>query len=89
PIVVSRPSRSGKKSWSVNVGAYNTRTGAERMLLKTALKETATLDGSSRRVVKNSKGFNANFVGLTQETAQLACKRLNARGVDCRPIGPS
>jgi D-alanyl-D-alanine carboxypeptidase len=59
------------------------------VLLKTALAETATLDGSLRKVVQGNRGFDANFMGLTRDTAELACKRLQARQVTCFMIGPS
>ena len=56
---------------------------------KTALAEMSTLDGTLRKVVKNSRGFDANFVGMSQETADLACRRLQARKITCYTIGPS
>lgn len=59
------------------------------MLLKTALSEINTLDGSLRKVVKSSRGFDANFMGLSRETADLACRRLQARQISCFMIGPS
>ncbi|MHA6326084.1 D-alanyl-D-alanine carboxypeptidase family protein [Roseivivax sp. CAU 1753] len=87
--VVSRISTSGGRHWGINVGTYPSRYSAERVLLKTALQEMATLDGSLRKVINRGNGFDANFMGLTQETAALACQRLAARQVDCTPIGPS
>nr|WP_083950545.1 D-alanyl-D-alanine carboxypeptidase family protein [Roseivivax lentus] len=87
--VVSRISTSGGRHWGINVGTYPSRYSAERMLLKTALQEMATLDGSLRKVINRGNGFDANFMGLTQESAAIACQRLAARQVDCTPIGPS
>lgn len=89
PKVVTRISTAGGRHWGINVGRYNTRYAAEKMLLKTALAEMATLDGSLRKVVKNSRGFEANFMGLSKETADLACRRLQARKVTCYTLGPS
>lgn len=86
--VVTRISSSGNRHWGVNVGRYTTRYKAERVLLKTALAEMATLDGSLRKVVRSSRGFDANFLGLTRETADLACRRLKARNVTCFMVGP-
>jgi|GEM_PF-1854792 len=48
-----------------------------------------TLDGSLRKVVRRPQGFDANFLGMTRETADLACRRLVARNVNCFMIGPS
>lgn len=87
--VVTRLSTSGGRHWGINVGRYGSRYAAEKMLLKTALAEMSTLDGSLRKVVKSNRGFDANFVGLTRETADLACRRLQARQVSCFMIGPS
>ncbi|RYH07425.1 D-alanyl-D-alanine carboxypeptidase family protein [Tropicimonas sp. IMCC6043] len=89
PIVVTRASTSGGHHWGINVGSYPSRYAAERELLKTALKEMATLDGALRKVSKDNSGFKANFVGMTQEQADLACRRLEARGTNCVPFGPA
>jgi D-alanyl-D-alanine carboxypeptidase len=86
--VVTRISTSGGRHWGVNVGRYTSRYKAERVLLKTALAELATLDGSLRNVVRTSRGFDANFMGLTRETADLACRRLKARNATCFMVGP-
>ncbi len=89
PQVVTRLSTSGGRHWGINVGRYPNRYAAEKILLKTALAEMNTLDGSLRKVVKSKRGFDANFMGLTRETADLACRRLQARQVSCFMIGPS
>jgi D-alanyl-D-alanine carboxypeptidase len=88
PVVVTRLSTSGGRLWGVTVGQFSSRYKAERVLLTTALKEMATLDGSLRKVVRKSTGYDANFVGLSQDQANLACERLLARGTDCIPFGP-
>ena len=89
PEIVTRISASAGRNWVINVGRFTTRFAAEKMLLKTALAEMSTLDGSLRKVISNSKGFDANFVGLSEEAAERACKRLVARNVECRTLGPS
>ncbi len=88
PEVVTRISTSGSRLWGVNVGRYNSRYQAERVLLRVALNEMSTLDGSLRRVNQSSRGFDANFMGLTHDGAELACARLQARGTTCFMIGP-
>lgn len=87
--VVTRLSTSGGRHWGINVGRYPSRYKAERVLLKTALNEMSTLDGSLRKVVRRKSGFDANFMGLSRETADLACRRLQARKVTCFMIGPN
>lgn len=86
--VVTRVSTSGGRHWGVNVGRYPSRFAAEKVLLTTALTEMATLDGSLRKVVRRPQGFDANFLGMTRESADLACRRLVARNVSCFMIGP-
>jgi D-alanyl-D-alanine carboxypeptidase len=87
--VVTRLSTSGGRHWGINVGRYTNRYLAEKVLLRTALAEMATLDGSLRKVVQSTRGFDANFMGMTRETADLACRRLKARNVTCSMIGPT
>ena len=86
--VVTRLSTSGGHHWGINVGRYPSRYAAEKILVKTALAEMATLDGSLRKVVNRKGGFDANFMGLTRERADLACRRLQARQITCFMIGP-
>ncbi len=87
--VVTRLSTSGGRHWGINVGRYPSQYKARSVLLQTALNEMSTLDGSLRKVVARSNGYDANFMGLTRETADLACRRLQAKQVTCFMIGPS
>ncbi|MBM9593256.1 D-alanyl-D-alanine carboxypeptidase family protein [Roseitranquillus sediminis] len=89
PQIVARLSTSGGRHWGINIGRYGSRYEAERILLQTALNEVETLDEALRKVVRQPTGFDANFVGMTQGRAELACNRLAARQLDCTPIGPS
>ncbi len=86
--VVSRLSSSGGRHWAISIGNYNSRYNAERALLQMALTESSTLDGTLRKVVSRKGGFDANFVGMSQEMAEAACRRLDARGQDCSVLGP-
>ncbi|MEM8654648.1 MAG: D-alanyl-D-alanine carboxypeptidase family protein [Pseudomonadota bacterium] len=89
PEVVTRVSTSGGRHWGVNVGRYASRYKAEKVLLQTALSEMSSLDGSLRKVVRRPTGFDANFMGMTRDGADLACRRLQSRNVTCFMIGPS
>ncbi len=86
--VVNRISTSGGRHWGVTVGRFTTRDAADRMLIRTALAELASLGEALRKVVNGPKGFDANFVGLTHEGAELACRRLAARNTECTVFGP-
>lgn len=89
PEVVTRVSTSGGRHWGINVGRYGSEYKARQVLLQTALNEMATLDGSLRKVVQRPAGFDANFMGMTRESADLACRRLQAKKITCFMIGPS
>ena len=86
--VVTRVSTSGGREWAINVGNYPSRYAAERVLLQTALIEMNTLDEALRKVTPRKGGFDANFVGMTEEMASLACRRLTARQTECSVVGP-
>jgi D-alanyl-D-alanine carboxypeptidase len=58
------------------------------VLLQTALTEMSTLDDSLRKVVRRPTGFDANFMGMTRDSADLACRRLQAKQISCFMIGP-
>ncbi|MBV7394882.1 D-alanyl-D-alanine carboxypeptidase family protein [Mameliella sediminis] len=86
--VVTRLSTSGGRHWGINIGRFPSEYTAQKILLKTALSETATLDGASRKVVRGKTGFDATFMGLTRDGAELACRRLQARQMTCFMVGP-
>lgn len=89
PEVVTRMSTSGNRMWGINIGSFSTRYQAERVLLKVALKELGTLDEALRKVAPKSGKYDANFVGMSEDKAALACRRLQAQNIPCEPLGPS
>ncbi len=86
--VVTRLSTSDGRHWGVNVGRYPSEYKARQVLLQTALAEMSTLDDSLRKVVRRPSGFDVNFMGMTRESADLACRRLQAKKITCFMIGP-
>jgi len=88
-MLVSHNSSDEHKVWGVNVGRFGTRYAAEKMLIKTALAEMPTLGGSLRKVVKTRLGFEANFYGVSQITAEKACRKLVNRQISCDIIEPA
>ncbi|QYX56382.1 serine hydrolase [Roseovarius sp. SCSIO 43702] len=86
--VVTRISTSGGRNWGINVGRYPSQYKARQVLLQTALSELDTLDEALRKVVERRGGYDANFFGLTRETADLACRRLQAKKITCFMIDP-
>ena len=87
-LVVVAKSTSGGRHWGVNVGDFTSRSEAERALLKTALAESATLNQGLRKITQKGGSYHANFMGLTEDQADLACRRLHARGISCETLGP-
>ena len=79
---------SGGRNWGVSLGLFRSQNEAEQLLLRTALQESASLDSALSRVANTRRGFEANFVGMTKDTAELACNRLVARQQSCKVIGP-
>ena len=88
PRTISRITSSGQKDWGIDIGTYPNRFTADKILIKTALSEMTSLEGSLRKVVKNKYGFRATFLGLSKVKAKQACERLINRNVNCEIIGP-
>jgi len=86
--VVSRVSTSGDRHFGIHLGREPTRDAAERRLLRAALAEIDILSEALRKPVRRNGAFEANFVGLTEGGAALACQRLTARGESCEVIAP-
>ncbi len=80
-------STSGGRHYGVNVGQFASMGEADRFLTKTVLAEGATLGNGLRKVQKGKRGYNANVLGLTQREADLACSRLQSKGVQCFTMG--
>lgn len=88
PEVVTRLSSAGGRHFGINIGRFDSRAGAERALMQTMLTESATLASSLRKIQPRDGGYEANFMGLSQDEADLACARLQARGTQCFAISP-
>ena len=79
---------SGGRNWGVSLGLFRSQNEAEQLLLRTALQENASLGSALSRVANTRRGFEANFVGMSKDTAELACNRLVARQQACTVVGP-
>lgn len=88
PVVIARASTSGGRHWGISLGLHTSEYNAQRALLQTALMESDTLGEALRKVNKRPRGFEANFVGMTEKGAQLACARIEARSESCSVVGP-
>lgn len=85
--VVVVMSTAGGRHFGVNVGEFPSRYDAEKALLKTALAESATLNEGLRKTTQSGGAWRASFMGLTEEQAELACRRLTARAIPCETVG--
>lgn len=79
---------AGDSGYGVSLGVYRSHNEAEQLLLRTALQENAALGTAASRVLTTKRGFEANFSGMSRETAELACGRLAARQQACTIVGP-
>ena len=80
-------STSGGRQYGVIVGQFSSNGEADRFLTKTVLAEGATLGNGLRKVVKGKRGYDATVLGLTQREAEIACSRLQAKGIGCFTLG--
>ncbi|MCC7322055.1 MAG: D-alanyl-D-alanine carboxypeptidase [Rubellimicrobium sp.] len=85
--VVSRVSTSDPRNWGINVGTFNSQAAADRILIQVAVAEAGVLDGGVRRIQRTNQGFDATILGLNRDAADLACRRLQARGQTCFTMG--
>ncbi|GAB4267763.1 MAG: D-alanyl-D-alanine carboxypeptidase family protein [Pararhodobacter sp.] len=88
PEIVTRVSTSGGRLWAVELGLYPSRFDAERVLLRLALSESASLGAGVRRVTPRSGRFAAEVHSLSQDEAETACLRLLARDQPCTVMTP-
>ena len=67
----------------MELGLFGSRFDADRALLRLALSEAGTLGTGVRRVTTRDGRYVAEVLSLSQEAAELACTRLNARDHPC------
>lgn len=79
---------SAGRGYGVSLGLFRSQSEAEQQLLRTALQENSALGAAVSRVVVTKRGFEANFHGISKETAELACGRLSARQQGCTIVAP-
>jgi D-alanyl-D-alanine carboxypeptidase len=87
PEVVTRVSTSSANTWGINLGRYPNSMAAEKALIQIQLAENTTLGDGLRKVVARNNGYDAVVMGLDRDTADLACRRLQSRSVQCFTMG--
>lgn len=79
-------------AWSIQVGAFPSKNGAERRLEEArafgldALADKAAFTMSVQ--INGSTMFRARFSGFTENAARSACRTLTAKGMSCLPLSP-
>ena len=85
--VIERPKlRTDRRKWAVHLGIYGTRVRAEKALLEAVLADISSLDGALRQVKSTSRGYHAEFVGITEINANKVCARLKAETSECEAV---
>lgn len=79
---------SGNTGYGVSLGLYRSEAEAHKLLQRAALQESASLGNAASRVDTTKRGYEANFLGMSKDMAELACGRLAARQQNCTVIGP-
>ncbi|MEL6425206.1 MAG: D-alanyl-D-alanine carboxypeptidase family protein, partial [Pseudomonadota bacterium] len=79
--------------WSVQLGAYKRRDYAEEVLKRAVISQIEPLTTAFRKVepatVRGVTLYEAQFVGLSETEASVACQRLRADNRICRVVSPS
>jgi D-alanyl-D-alanine carboxypeptidase len=77
-------------NWAIQVGAYSKQASARTAANKAMAKLRQIADSAEIAVVGGGKAlYRARIVGLTESSAQEACRLLKRGGTDCMAIHPS
>lgn len=78
--------------WSIQIGAFPTKEGAEDRLVAAKASGIELIDGKTgfTMAISLDKGmlYRARFSGFTQDAARAACKALLGKGIACFPLSP-
>lgn len=89
PVVAPAPSEG---FWTIQIGAFPTRDGAERRIEEARSLGLNGLSGKAAFTMSVQIGdeilYRARFSGFTERAARDACKTLATRGVSCFPLAP-
>ncbi len=84
---------SGGGNYAVQVGAFRLRGQAERLLIQTALVDLESFGDARQSIepamIQGVSMYQARFVGMSADTAEKACARLQALQSDCTIIAPA
>ena len=75
--------------WSIQVGAYARKEQAEAWLRSVNGTHADITGNATQTASKGRRYFLAQFGGFDRNEAELACRTLRSRKVDCLPIVPT
>ncbi len=82
----------GKAGWSIQVGAFKAKAPARRAAKRAARQLSGKHRGTRVLILPTKLGdeliYRARLVGLSQNSATEACRRLKSRSVSCVPVPP-
>ncbi len=82
----------GKAGWSIQVGAFKAKAPARRAAKRAARQLSGKHRGTRVLILPTKLGdeliYRARLVGLSQNSATEACRRLKSRRVSCVPVPP-
>jgi D-alanyl-D-alanine carboxypeptidase (penicillin-binding protein 5/6) len=92
-VAAANPPRPGTATppagrWAVQVGAFRDATVARNWLTEVNRRFRTQFASAERRVVNASGWHRSRFVGMTQASAESACRALAARNVTCMVVRP-
>ncbi|MGE5537199.1 MAG: D-alanyl-D-alanine carboxypeptidase family protein [Gemmatimonas sp.] len=77
-------------SWAIQVGAYSRQASAQQAASKALSEIRQVASNAEIAVAGGGKAlYRARIIGLTQASAQEACRVLRQKGTDCMPMAPS
>jgi D-alanyl-D-alanine carboxypeptidase len=77
-------------SWAIQVGAYSRSNAAHDAATKALTEVRQIASNAEVAVAGGGKAlYRARIIGLTQSTAQEACRVLRQKGTDCMAMAPS
>jgi D-alanyl-D-alanine carboxypeptidase len=77
-------------SWAIQVGAYSRLNAAQDAAAKALSQVRQVAANAEIAVAGGGKAlYRARIIGLTQASAQEACRLLKQKGTDCMPMAPS
>ncbi len=91
-VATSGGASTGGNAWGVQLGAFRSKGDAERHLLTMALRDLPELNGGLRRIeaakVQGVTFYRAQFVGLSQSSAERTCASLSRERSECLTLAP-